>query len=80
MGFTKGLTIAQKIIKEHLVCGDMTPGSEIGLKIDQTLTQDATMLYPQIQCCFLKTHWYPSFSLKKLKILLQTHVHHLRMQ
>lgn len=37
-----GLTIAQKIIKEHLVSGDMIPGSEIALKIDQTLTQDAT--------------------------------------
>ena len=37
-----GLTIAQKIIQSHLLSGDMTPGSEIGLKIDQTLTQDAT--------------------------------------
>lgn len=37
-----GLTIAQKIIKEHLLSGDMTAGSEIGLRIDQTLTQDAT--------------------------------------
>ena len=37
-----GLTIAQKIIKSHLVSGDMTPGSEIALRIDQTLTQDAT--------------------------------------
>lgn len=37
-----GLTIAQKIIKEHLLSGEMTPGSEIALKIDQTLTQDAT--------------------------------------
>lgn len=38
-----GLTIAQKIIKNHLVSGDMSAvGSEIGLKIDQTLTQDAT--------------------------------------
>ena len=37
-----GLTIAQKIIKEHLAEGEMTPGSEIALKIDQTLTQDAT--------------------------------------
>ncbi len=35
-------TIAQKIIAEHLLSGDMTPGSEIGLRIDQTLTQDAT--------------------------------------
>lgn len=37
-----GMTIAQKIIKDHLVSGDMTPGSEIALRIDQTLTQDAT--------------------------------------
>ena len=37
-----GLTIAQKIIKEHLVSGEMIPGSEIAIKIDQTLTQDAT--------------------------------------
>ena len=36
------LTIAQKIIKTHLVSGDMTPGSEVALRIDQTLTQDAT--------------------------------------
>jgi len=36
------LTIAQKIIKAHLVSGDMTPGSEVALRIDQTLTQDAT--------------------------------------
>ncbi len=37
-----GLTIAQKIIKAHLVSGEMIPGTEIALKIDQTLTQDAT--------------------------------------
>ena len=37
-----GLTIAQKIIKAHLLEGDMTPGSEVALRIDQTLTQDAT--------------------------------------
>ena len=37
-----GYTIAQKIIREHLVAGEMTPGAEIGLRIDQTLTQDAT--------------------------------------
>ena len=37
-----GLTIAQKIIKSHLVEGDMTPGSEIAVHIDRTLTQDAT--------------------------------------
>ncbi len=37
-----GLTLAQKILKEHLVCGNMTAGEEIGIRIDQTLTQDAT--------------------------------------
>lgn len=37
-----GLTIAQKIIKEHLISGEMVPGNEIALRIDQTLTQDAT--------------------------------------
>ena len=37
-----GLTIAQKIIKEHLISGEMTVGSEVALRIDQTLTQDAT--------------------------------------
>ena len=46
-----GYTIAQKIIKNHLVCGEMTAGKEIGLKIDQTLTQDATgtMAYLQFE-------------------------------
>ncbi len=36
------MTIAQKIIASHLVSGDMTPGREVALRIDQTLTQDAT--------------------------------------
>ncbi|MGI8521093.1 MAG: aconitate hydratase, partial [Actinomycetota bacterium] len=37
-----GLNVAQKLIESHLVAGDMTPGEEVGLRIDQTLTQDAT--------------------------------------
>ena len=37
-----GLTIAQKIIKNHLISGEMKVGEEIALRIDQTLTQDAT--------------------------------------
>lgn len=37
-----GLTVAQKLIQSHLVSGEMTVGSEVGLRIDQTLTQDAT--------------------------------------
>ncbi len=37
-----GYTIAQKIIKDHLLSGEMKVGTDVGLKIDQTLTQDAT--------------------------------------
>ena len=37
-----GMTIAEKIIKAHLVSGEMVKGEDIGIKIDQTLTQDAT--------------------------------------
>ena len=37
-----GLSLAQKIIRSHLVQGEMVTGSEIALQIDQTLTQDAT--------------------------------------
>lgn len=46
-----GYTIAQKIIRAHLLSGDMTVGSEIALKIDQTLTQDATgtMVYLEFE-------------------------------
>src|SRR5437588_4746360 len=37
-----GQNVAQKLIESHLVDGEMTPGEEVGLRIDQTLTQDAT--------------------------------------
>lgn len=37
-----GLTIAEKIIKAHLVSGEMKRGEEVAIRIDQTLTQDAT--------------------------------------
>ncbi|MBI2179600.1 MAG: aconitate hydratase, partial [Deltaproteobacteria bacterium] len=37
-----GLNVAKKLIASHLVEGEMTPGQEIGIRIDQTLTQDAT--------------------------------------
>ena len=36
------MNVTQKLIQNHLVEGDLHPGAEIGLKIDQTLTQDAT--------------------------------------
>ena len=46
-----GLTLTEKIIKEHIVDGEMVKGTEIGLRIDQTLTQDATgtMAYLQFE-------------------------------
>ncbi|HNX64545.1 MAG TPA: aconitate hydratase [Oscillospiraceae bacterium] len=37
-----GLTLAEKILKAHIVDGEMVKGNEIGIRIDQTLTQDAT--------------------------------------
>jgi aconitate hydratase len=45
------LNIAQKILRDHLISGDLTPGSAISLRIDQTLTQDATgtMAYLQFE-------------------------------
>jgi len=36
------MNVTQKLIQSHLVSGQMVPGAEIGLKIDQSLTQDAT--------------------------------------
>ncbi len=44
-----GFTLAQKILKKHLVSGDLTPGSEIAIRIDQTLTQDATGTMASLQ-------------------------------
>lgn len=44
-------SVAQKIIEEHIVAGQWAPGNEIGIRIDQTLTQDATgtMVYLQFE-------------------------------
>ena len=51
-----GLTLAYKILKKHLVDGELCAGKEIGIKIDQTLTQDATgtMAYLQFEALGLK--------------------------
>jgi aconitate hydratase len=45
------LNLTQKIIRDHLVSGDLIPGTEIGIQVDQTLTQDATgtMAYLQFE-------------------------------
>ena len=53
-----GLTLTEKILKSHLVDGEFVKGTEIGIKIDQTLTQDATgtMAYLEFEamgpCCW----------------------------
>ena len=46
-----GMNVAQKVISAHLVEGRMVPGEQIGLRIDQTLTQDSTgtMAYLQLE-------------------------------
>ena len=46
-----GKTLAYKILENHLISGTLTPGSEITVKIDQTLTQDSTgtMVYLQLE-------------------------------
>ena len=46
-----GLTLTEKIIKDHLVSGNMTRGERIAIHIDQTLTQDATgtMAYLELE-------------------------------
>ncbi|MEQ8161409.1 MAG: aconitate hydratase, partial [Smithellaceae bacterium] len=46
-----GKNIVEKILTDHLICGRLEPGEEIGIRIDQTLTQDATgtMAYLQFE-------------------------------
>ncbi len=46
-----GSSLTYKILQEHLVSGKLEPGSEIGIRVDQTLTQDATgtMAYLQFE-------------------------------
>ena len=71
-----GQTIAQKIIAAHLVDGKMEPGCEVGLRIDQTLTQDATgtMAYleyeamgiPRVQHGAFRRLYRPQHAAKRL--------------
>ena len=51
------MNIAHKIISSHLIEGEMIPGKEIGLRVDQTLTQDATgtMAWLQFEALGLPT-------------------------
>jgi len=49
--FFMGLTLTEKILKHHLISGEYSKGNEIGIRIDQTLTQDSTgtMAYLQFE-------------------------------
>src|SRR4030066_1613922 len=55
-GDIMGKSVTRKILEKHLVVGEYVPDSEIGIKIDQTLTQDATgtMAYLQFEAMGLK--------------------------
>lgn len=68
-----GMNLLEKLIASHLVSGEMKPGSEISIKIDQTLTQDAlgTMAYLQFE----------SMGVAKVKTKLSvSYVDHLTLQ
>lgn len=68
-----GLSLAKKIIKDHLIYGDLKEGSSIGLSVDQALTQDATgtMVYLQIE----------AMELEKIRIpLVVSYVDHNTLQ
>ena len=56
-----GKTITEKIISKHLVDGTREKGKEISIKIDQTLTQDATgtMAYLQLEAMGVKGLYNP---------------------
>ena len=45
------MNLTQKILADHLISGELTPGEEISIRIDQTLTQDSTgtMAYLQFE-------------------------------
>lgn len=65
--------LVQKILEEHLVEGKLTPGTEIGLKVDQTLVQDATgtMVWQQ----------FHSFGIPRIRVpLCGTYVDHNILQ
>jgi len=68
-----GQNLVEKLIASHLVSGEMKPGSEISIKIDQTLTQDAlgTMAYLQFE----------AMGIPKVKTQLSvSYVDHLTLQ
>ncbi|MDU2065365.1 MAG: aconitate hydratase [Sporomusaceae bacterium] len=67
-----GKNLVEKIIGAHLVSGEMTPGSEVGIHVDQTLTQDAlgTMAYLQFE----------SMGIDRVKTLSVSYIDHNTLQ
>ena len=61
------MNIAHKIISAHLVEGDMVPGKEIGLRVDQTLTQDATGTMAWLQFEALRPAFRPHRTFGELR-------------
>lgn len=57
-----GLTITQKIINSHLVSGELTTGNKVSIKIDQTITQDATGTMAYLQFEAMKTNTVKSMA------------------
>ena len=52
-----GLGVAYKILKSHLINGELVAGSAIDVRIDQTLTQDATGTMTYLQFELLRRHY-----------------------
>ena len=76
---SKGLTLTEKIIKNHIIDGEMIKGTEIGLRIDQTLTQDATgtMAYLEFEAMNaysnrIRASWTTTRSSQALKMPMTT--------
>ncbi len=66
-------TLTEKILKKHLVKGELIPGKEISIKIDQTLTQDATGTMAYLE--------FLNFKVKKIKTKLSvSYVDHNTLQ
>ena len=61
----RGFNLVEKLIRSHLISGEMRIGSEIGIAIDQTLTQDplGTMAYLQFEAMGVRARQDEAFRL-----------------
>ena len=78
-----GYTVAEKIIRDHLEEGEMKPGAEIGIRVDQTLTPDATGTMVYLEFESLGKYWFKGlnnskgFIVKGRSFLKMISQHHL---